>query len=94
MTAAAGRVNRLGPLHMNRTSLLVLIAGTVVLVAVIWGVAQGWQAAGVTLSAHGWLAYGLGAVGSLALSAVLFALVFRSAHGGHDDIDRREDLDG
>lgn len=79
---------------MSRTSLLALIGGVVVLVAAVFGVAHVWSALGVTMSMHGWIAYGLGAVGSLALSAVLFALVFRSARGGHDDIDRPEDLDG
>ena len=53
-----------------------------------------WRDMGVTLSLHGWIAYGLGAVGSLALSGGLFWLLFHSARSGHDDLERPEDLDG
>ncbi len=45
------------------------------------------------MTVHGWIAYGLGCVISVALAAGLFFLTFKSAREGYDDIERPEDLD-
>lgn len=55
------------------------------------GVARLWSELGVSMSLHGWIAYGLGAGASLALAAGLFFLTFKSAREGYDDLDRPED---
>lgn len=79
---------------MTRTTLLTLIAAVIALALAAWAVTAMWTDLGVTLSFHGWLAYGLGGIASLALSAGLFFLLFHSARSGHDDLERPEDLDG
>ena len=76
---------------MTRTSLLTVIAALGLLVLVGAVVYMMWSDLGVTMSMHGWIAYGLGAVASLALSVGLFWLLFHSARSGHDDIDRPEE---
>ena len=50
-----------------------------------------WEELGVELSIHGWIAYAIGAVGSVAVSGVLFYILFHSARNGYDDIDDGED---
>lgn len=79
---------------MSRTVLVTCIAAFAALLLAGWGVTEMWRELGVTLSLHGWVAYGLGAVLSLALSCGLFWLLFHSARSGHDEIERPEDLDG
>ena len=76
---------------MTRTSLLAVIAALGLLILVGAAVYMMWSDLGVTMSMHGWIAYGLGAVASLALSVGLFWLLFHSARSGHDDIDRPEE---
>ena len=49
-----------------------------------------WADLGVSLSLHGWIAYGLGGVFSLLLSAGLFYLVFKSARDGYDDMQKTD----
>lgn len=51
-----------------------------------------WGELGVHMTMHGWIAYGLGGVASLALASGLFFLTFKSAREGYDDFDRPEDL--
>ncbi|WP_143435227.1 hypothetical protein [Henriciella aquimarina] len=79
---------------MTRMSYLAIGGSIVALVAAAVAVVAMWQDLGVTMSLHGWIAYGLGSLGCLALSVGLFWLLFHSARSGHDDIERREDLDG
>ncbi|MEQ8558322.1 MAG: hypothetical protein RIB03_08395 [Henriciella sp.] len=79
---------------MTRTTLLTTIGAIAALLIAGAGIAVMWADLGVTMSLHGWIAYGLGAVGSLLLSIGLFWLLFHSARSGHDDLDRPEDLDG
>ena len=43
-------------------------------------------ATGVEFSAHGWIAFILGAIGVLALNVGLMLLVIRSNRGGHDEM--------
>ncbi len=79
---------------MTRTTIATIAGAIIALLVAGWGVAAMWRDMGGTLSLHGWIAYGLGAVGSLALSGGLFWLLFHSARSGHDDLERPEDLDG
>ena len=58
------------------------------LALLLWGVTQLWGGAAYGMSGHGWFAYILGGVLTLALSIGLFLLTFHSARHGHDDIDR------
>ena len=72
---------------------LVIICAVICLIAVLIGVAYMWSNAGLHLSVHGWIAYGLGGVASFALAAGLFFLTFKSAREGYDDLDRPEEFD-
>ena len=76
---------------MNSTVLLI-IAAILGLAFTIWGFSTIWADLGVTMTMHGWIAYGLGVTLSLALAGGLFFLLFKSARDGFDDIDRPEDL--
>lgn len=78
---------------MTRTTLFAIIVALSVLVLAGAGVFMMWSQLGVTMSMHGWIAYGLGALASIALSVGLFWLTFHSARSGQDDIERPEDLD-
>lgn len=78
---------------MTRTTLFAIVAALCVLVLAGAGVFMMWSQLGVTMSMHGWIAYGLGALASIALSVGLFWLTFHSARSGQDDIERPEDLD-
>lgn len=78
---------------MTRTTLFSIIVALSVLVLAGAGVFMMWSQLGVTMSMHGWIAYGLGALASIALSVGLFWLTFHSARSGQDDIERPEDLD-
>ena len=79
---------------MSKTTLIAILAGIGALLLTGWGVTLLWAELGVTMTMHGWIAYALGGIGSLALSGVLFWLLFHSARAGHDDLDRPEELDG
>lgn len=76
---------------MKNTVLILTLTGIVVAIAIA-GIAALWAEAGVHLSFHGWVAYALGCIVSLALAAGLFFLTFKSARDGYDDIERLEDL--
>lgn len=68
--------------------LILWIAGAfAALGLLLWGVTFLWQGMGIGLTGHGWFAYILGGVFTLALSIGLFLLTFHSARHGHDDID-------
>jgi hypothetical protein len=68
--------------------LVVTLVATAVILAVFLGVmALVWNAAGTPITAHGFIAYGLGAVFTVGVSLGLFLLLFHSARSGHDDID-------
>ena len=79
---------------MTRLSLIAIITALGVLVLAGAGVYMMWAQLGVTMSVHGWIAYGLGALASIALSVGLFWLTFHSARSGHDDMERPEEHDG
>jgi len=72
---------------MSRTFLFWLFAALVALGALLWGATFFWDGLGTGVTWHGWIAYILGGVLTLGLSAGLFALSFYSSRHGHDDID-------
>ena len=76
---------------MKSTSLLIIVA-VLGLALTAWGVSAMWAELGVHMTLHGWIAYGLGVVFSIALAGGLFFLLFKSARDGYDDIERPEDL--
>lgn len=57
------------------------------LALLLWGVTFLWGSMGIGMTGHGWFAYILGGVLTLALSIGLFLLTFHSARHGHDDMD-------
>ncbi|MBR9834024.1 MAG: hypothetical protein GYB42_02290 [Alphaproteobacteria bacterium] len=69
---------------MSRT-FLPLAIGLICLVGAFVGVGFLWSNAGLHMTMHGWIAYGLGCAVSVALSAGLFFLTFKSAREGYDD---------
>jgi len=75
-----------------RMTLLVITVALIGLGLTFWAVASMWSQMGVNMTLHGWIAYGLGVVVSIALAGGLFFLTFKSARDGYDDIDRPEDL--
>ena len=75
-----------------KTTLLFIIAAIVGLGLTFCAVSIMWADLGDHMSLHGWIAYGLGALLSMALAGGLFFLTFKSARDGFDDIDRPEDL--
>lgn len=75
-----------------RMTLLLGLAALIGLSLTAWGVSAMWSDLGVHMSLHGWIAYALGGVASLALAVGLFFLTFKSARDGFDDIDRPEDM--
>ncbi|MEL7540821.1 MAG: hypothetical protein AAGJ51_07945 [Pseudomonadota bacterium] len=75
-----------------KSTLLLILAAILGLAFTAWAVSTMWADLGVNLTIHGWIAYGLGVVFSLALAGGLFFLLFKSAREGYDDIDRPEDL--
>ena len=77
---------------LMRMTILVVTAAIVGLGLTFWGLASVWSEMGVTMTLHGWIAYGLGIAVSIALAVGLFFLTFKSARDGYDDIDRPEDL--
>ena len=79
---------------MNRLTLIAIITALGVLVLAGAGVYMMWAQLGVTMSMHGWIAYGIGALASIALSVGLFWLTFHGARSGHDDLAHPEDYDG
>ena len=77
---------------LMRMTILVVAVAIIGLGLTFWGVAEMWRQMGVNMTLHGWIAYGLGVVASIALAGGLFFLTFKSAREGYDDIDRPEDL--
>lgn len=78
--------------NFMRMTILVVTAAIIGLGLTFWGVASMWREMGVNMTLHGWIAYGLGIIVSIALAGGLFFLTFKSARDGYDDIDRPEDL--
>ena len=78
--------------NLMRMTILVVAVAIIGLGLTFWGVAEMWRQMGVNMTLHGWIAYGLGVVVSIALAGGLFFLTFKSAREGYDDIDRPEDL--
>ncbi|MEL7040573.1 MAG: hypothetical protein AAGL90_03565 [Pseudomonadota bacterium] len=74
------------------SNLLLIAVAAFALALTFWGVAAMWGSLGVHMTAHGWIAYGLGAALSVLLASGLFFLTFKSARDGFDEIDRPEDL--
>jgi TRAP-type C4-dicarboxylate transport system permease small subunit len=74
-----------------KKALLALFALGAVLAAAIWFAWTGWwsveSVAQTQISAHGYLAMGLGVALSILIGGGLMALLFYSARHGHDDID-------
>lgn len=74
-----------------KTVLLTIVALGAVLVLAIWFAWAGWNSVGAVthaeITAHGYIALGLGVGLSLLLGGGLMALVFYSARHGHDDVD-------
>ena len=74
-----------------KNALLTLLALGAVLAAAIWFAWTGWRGvdavAETQISAHGYLAMGLGVLLSILVGGALMALLFYSARHGHDDID-------
>ena len=75
-----------------RANILLALSAVFFIALTVWIVTAMWADVGFSLTLHGWIAYGLGGLGSLALSIGLFWLVFHSARSGHDNIDKPEDL--
>ncbi len=75
-----------------RNTILILIVAAAALIAAFIAVTFMWAEAGVHLTLHGWIAYGLGCTVSIALAAGLFFLTFKSAREGYDDIERPEEF--
>lgn len=56
----------------------------------LWALGQMWAELGITMTLHGWIAYGLGAAFSVSLASGLFYLVFKSAREGYDDFQKTD----
>lgn len=69
-----------------RSTIFLIILAVAGLAGVLVAVARMWSQAGIHLSLHGWIAYGLGASASFALAAGLFFLTFKSDRDDDDDI--------
>ena len=76
---------------MSRKLIFWVVASFLFLGAMLWGISRLWESNADGLSVHGWVAYVLGGVLTLALSMGLFLLTFHSARHGYDEIDRPED---
>lgn len=76
-----------------KMTVFTIIAAVISLIAAFFLVAYLWQVSGVHMTTHGWIAYALGCLFSVALAGGLFYLTFKSAREGYDDIDRPEDYD-
>ena len=71
--------------RLVRLLLSVALAGAVAAVCTV-GLAWFWRLiGGGALTVHGWIAMGLGILGTVALSGVLMSLAFRSDREGWDD---------
>ena len=65
---------------------LALLLALLIAAAATFGAAWLWRAiGGAPMSVHGWIALGLGILGSVALAAGLMALAFKSSREGWDD---------
>ncbi len=70
----------------SRDTGAILVAFLIVLAAVFIATFYVWQEMGfVSLGFHGWLAVGLGSVGSIVLGAGLMWLSFYSSRSGYDE---------
>jgi hypothetical protein len=65
-----------------KTLVLVVVLGGTLAFTLVWAI-SGFD--GSKISAHGWVALGLGTFLSLALAGGLMALVFHSARRGYDE---------
>ena len=72
---------------MVRNIVLWIIVSFAALAGLLYGLTHFWHGLGEGMSGHGWFAYVLGGVFTLALSFGLFSLTFFSARNGYDDID-------
>jgi hypothetical protein len=81
---ADGRAGR----FLLALGLAIIIAGAATL-----GLAAYWRLiGGGAMSVHGWIAMGLGVLGTVGLAALLMSLAFRSDREGWDDqVDNRLD---
>ncbi len=70
---------------MRRRFLLYAAFGVPLLALVVFAVMRSWNALSAGMSPHGWIAYGIGAFFTLALSMGLFAISFHSSRNGHDE---------
>ncbi len=61
--------------------------GFAALALLLWASTFLWQGLGSGITGHGWIAYVLGGVFTLALSMGLMMLSFYSARHGHDEIE-------
>lgn len=79
----------------SRIVRLLLSLGLACLIATgaTWGLALFWTAiGGGAMSVHGWIAMGLGILGTVGLAWALMSLAFRSHRDGWDDrVDNRLD---
>jgi len=79
----------------GRTGRFLLALGLAVVIAAVatFGLAGYWRLiGGGPMSIHGWIAMGLGVLGTVGLSWLLMSLAFRSDRDGWDDqVDNRLD---
>ena len=70
-----------------RGRVMLILAGAAVLAGLsVAAMGWGWEAMGASpMTAHGWIALSIGAVGTALLSAGLMILAFHSHRSGHDD---------
>ncbi|RAN36635.1 hypothetical protein [Hyphomonas pacifica] len=76
---------------MSRKLVLWITASFAILGLMLWVLSLFWQNMRDGISGHGWAAYIIGGVLTLALSIGLFLLTFHSARHGYDDIDRPDE---
>jgi len=72
----------------SRLVRFVLLLGLALLIAAVatFGLSLAWMAiGGGAMSVHGWIAMGLGVLGTVGLTWVLMGLAFRSHRDGWDD---------
>ena len=73
-----------------KNTILLVFAACLGLGLTFWGVGHMWADLGVSMTMHGWIAYGLGAAFSVLLASGLFHLVFKSAREGYDDMQKTD----
>lgn len=80
MTRAAPRPGRAGRFALSFGLAVVIAAASTLGLAGLWRLIGGG-----TMSVHGWIALGLGVLGTVGLAWLLMALAFRSDREGWDD---------